>query len=197
MRSGRCFLVYLFLSENLPGEPVFFHCPYFSTNYCTTVGERQGESTRFACLKSLHVHVTPPRFRLGPSMNSRVVCGIVVALAITDAFAFHILTTGYARRVLGFEFANSKRAIVSSVVDTHSEHTLQRVCDVTLAGGHLKDVEPLLLDIGADVFPQSSAWSNTWTPIRCVIAEVSDTFSLAVTALPGEFADARQLTSRS
>lgn len=130
-------------------------------------------------------------------MNSRVVCGIGVALAITDAFAFHSFTTGDARRIPGFEFANSKRTVVSSVVHTHSEHVLQRVCDVALAGGHLKDVESLLLDIEADSFPQSSAWSNTWTPIRCVIAEVSDTFSLVVTALPGEFADARQLTSRS
>lgn len=62
---------------------------------------------------------------------------------------------------------------------------LQHICDRLLVdGAELKDVERLVMNIEANIFPQASAWSKTWTPMRAIIAEVEDGMSISVLVLP-------------
>ncbi|CAM9328165.1 unnamed protein product, partial [Laminaria digitata] len=48
----------------------------------------------------------------------------------------------------------------------------------------LQDVERLLIGVETGLFPQASAWAKTWTPMRCVVAEVADSLSISVLVLP-------------
>eukprot|EP00904_Undaria_pinnatifida_P002624 jgi/Undpi1/12362/HiC_scaffold_5.g02034.m1 len=65
-------------------------------------------------------------------------------------------------------------------------HALQRVWNDLVGGAELQDAEKLLVGVEAGLFPQASVWAKTWTPMRCVIAEIDDSrfISISVLVLP-------------
>lgn len=68
-----------------------------------------------------------------------------------------------------------------------TSHALQHVWDELVDGAELQDVEELLMGVETGLFPQASAWAKTWTPMRCVVAEVADSRSISVLVLPREY----------
>lgn len=42
------------------------------------------------------------------------------------------------------------------------------------------------MEVEAELFPQATAWSKSFTPMRTVVAEVADSKSISVLVLPRE-----------
>lgn len=83
--------------------------------------------------------------------------------------------------------SNPGRSTSAISAESSTAHALQRVWDDLVDGAELQDVEKLLVGVEAGLFPQASAWAKTWTPMRCVVAEVADRRSISVLVLPREY----------
>lgn len=85
-------------------------------------------------------------------------------------------------------FAGRKSTRRASAVCGNKQDTLlQRICDRLVEGAMPGDVEELVMEVEAEHFQQASVWAKTWTPMRCVIADVPDVLSVSVLALPSGF----------
>lgn len=100
----------------------------------------------------------------------------------------HAFSVGSNRPSTLYRASSTGRRPTSAVsAEPSTTHALQRIWDGLVSGAELQDVERLLIGVETGLFPQASAWAKTWTPMRCVVAEVADSLSISVLVLPREY----------
>lgn len=98
----------------------------------------------------------------------------------------HAFSLG-ANRPSTLSLGSNGRSMSAISAEPGISHALQHVWDELVDGAELQDVEKLLMGVETGLFPQASAWAKTWTPMRCVVAEVADSRSISVLVLPREY----------
>lgn len=113
--------------------------------------------------------------------------GILLLLCATKQG--HAFSVAAANRPLVLSRASNGLSASAISAEPSTIHALQRVWDDLVDGAELQDVEKLLVGVEAGLFPQAPAWAKTWTPMRCVVAEVDDSrsMSISVLVLPREY----------
>lgn len=108
--------------------------------------------------------------------------GVVLLLSTARGSAFCPVTSALrsSRSSLPAVTAAASSATLGST------HALQRLWDELLRGAGLEDVEDRVMEVEAELFPQATAWSKSFTPMRTVVAEVADSKSISVLVLPRE-----------
>lgn len=112
--------------------------------------------------------------------------GILLLCATKQGHAFGV---GAANRPSALSRASHGLSTAAISAEPSTTHALQRVWNDLVGGAELQDAEKLLVGVEAGLFPQASVWAKTWTPMRCVIAEIDDSrfISISVLVLPREY----------
>lgn len=108
---------------------------------------------------------------------------LLVYASRESANAFRV-STGTSRRPL--ESGTSSRLTATSAIPS-TTHALQRVWDELTEVSDLGNIEKLMVEVETALFPQSPSWAKTWTPMRCVVAEVPDGQCISILVLPREY----------
>lgn len=82
-------------------------------------------------------------------------------------------------------FRQFMTAELSSMVPSTSNH-LQKICDRLAEGARPGDLEKLFMAVEVEEFPQADMWAKAWAPMRCVVAQVPDTWCVSALILPRE-----------
>lgn len=114
----------------------------------------------------------------------RLLCTGILLLCSGQGRAFSI---GANRPSTLLSRGSNGRSTSAVTAEPSTAHALQRVWDELVDGAELQDVEKLLTGVKTGLFPQASAWAKTWTPMRCVVAEVGDSRSISILVLPREY----------
>lgn len=83
-------------------------------------------------------------------------------------------------------FRHFMTAEPSSVVPDTTHH-VQKICDRLAEGARPGDLEKLFMAVEAKQFSQADMWAKAWAPMRCVVAQVPDTWCVSALILPREF----------
>lgn len=121
-----------------------------------------------------------PKRRRSP----RLLCTGILLLCAGQGRAFSM---GANRPSTLLSLGSNGRSTLAVAAESSTAHALQRVWDELVDGAELQDVEKLLTGVKSGLFPQASAWAKTWTPMRCVVAEVGDSRSISILVLPREY----------